>query len=170
MCSSVISTLRADSLTVAFMAKARAKRVGAAMRGRRAALGLTQREVAERIPSPSVTSAYISRWECGAVEPTGYLDEVAAALETTVADLMAVETPGRETPDLVRSLNGGVESRLARIEAKLDAALANANGAPAALTAQQIAALDALLDLAKAGPTPWKTGGAAGEASGEAAG
>lgn len=122
------ATRRVDALTVLLVAAQRAKKIGARMRELRDELGLTQTEVAERIGGSSVTKDYISRWERGSKEPSeAYLDQIATALQTTVADLMAGPVSERAatngpTPDLF----GGQDDdapQLDRIEAKLDRVL-----------------------------------------------
>lgn len=101
----VLTTQRAYAHTVALMAAERAARVGARMRERRIELGLSQPQVADRMPVVSVTKDYISRWELGKVEASdSYLEMAAKALETTVSDLMAGPVAERKpkgiTPDL----------------------------------------------------------------------
>lgn len=109
------------------MAVERAQRIGRRIRERRDELALTQTAVATRIGTSanvnSVTKDYVSRWETGKVDASigSYMPHIAAALETTEADLMAGPRADREpqgpTPDLLElaaPANGG--SQLDRIE------------------------------------------------------
>jgi transcriptional regulator with XRE-family HTH domain len=92
------------------------------MRERRDELGLTQSQIADAIGIASVTKDYVSRWERGVVEPSeAYLDGAAAALKTTVADLMAGPTADREatngpTPELFGGADDTDLTQLDRIE------------------------------------------------------
>lgn len=114
-----LTTPRVYGLRVALMAAERAGRVGARMRERREELGLTQPQVADRIPVASVTKDYISRWERGKVETSdAYLELAAAALETTIADLMggplADRQPKGPTPEPFPNGNG-LEAQVTRL-------------------------------------------------------
>jgi transcriptional regulator with XRE-family HTH domain len=86
-----------------------ARLIGARARERRDELGLSQGEVARRMPG-STQGADVSRWERGKHRPQpDALDHLAAALETTVADLIAgplSERPEKgPTPDPFASLS-----------------------------------------------------------------
>jgi transcriptional regulator with XRE-family HTH domain len=125
--TNVLTTQRAEGLRVALMAAERAKRIGGRIRERREELGLKQHELATRIGVGSVTKDYVSRWELGKVDVSlgPYMDAIAAALETTEADLMAgpvaERDPGGEAPDLLGTLDGDVDQeQIDRIERKLD--------------------------------------------------
>jgi transcriptional regulator with XRE-family HTH domain len=86
----VLTTSRAVGLTVAEMAKERAKRIGGRTAERRHELKLTQPDVARRMAFVEVTKDYVSRWERGVNEPSEkYLPALAGALETTIEDLMS---------------------------------------------------------------------------------
>lgn len=118
------TTRNADALRVALMAAQRAERFGARMRERRTELELSQSEVADRIPVPSVNKDYISRWELGKVEPSdAYVEHIAEALDTTVGDLMAgpvadrIEKP--PTPDLL-GMNGSNPNRIDQLDERLE--------------------------------------------------
>lgn len=116
------------------MAAQRAEKIGARMRERREQLGLKQREIADRVPVASVTADYVGRWERGIVEPSAaYLDLIAAALETSVADLMAgplsERKPQGETPDpFANGHSQHIAERLDRIEAVLAELVKQAGG------------------------------------------
>lgn len=98
---------------------------GKALRARRAALGLTQREVAERVEGKT-EGKDISRYERGEHLPgQDTRAALAAALETTLADLYVAATgdkPSGPTPDLLSQLSGppDLRPRLDEIADKLD--------------------------------------------------
>lgn len=65
----------------------------AAVRGRRAYLGLTQAEVSERA---SISTVSLGQYERGDRVPSmPRIERLAAALETTVADLLSLPENGR---------------------------------------------------------------------------
>lgn len=83
-----------------------AELIGGRMTERRKELGLSQRDVADRLPGTTQASD-VSRWERGLHRPHGEtLAQLAEILETTVADLYAGPLADREpaepsdTPDL----------------------------------------------------------------------
>lgn len=132
------ATRRVYALSVQLVAAQRAKKIGARMRERRDELEMTQTEVAEKVGGQSVTKDYVSRWERGATEPSeAYLEQIAAALNTTVADLMAGPAAARDTatngstPDLFGVDNDDLP-QLDRIEQKLDRLLAFTETIPVA--------------------------------------
>jgi transcriptional regulator with XRE-family HTH domain len=100
-----------------------AEKIGERMRERRTELGLTQRECGERMPG-SVQASEWSRWERG-LHRSEQLDDVASALETTVADLVAGPLAERTEPegnDLLGRLGGKKKDAdaLSRIESALE--------------------------------------------------
>lgn len=100
-----------------------AQLIGGRMRERRKELGLTQREVAERIPG-STEGKDVSRWEGGHHRPQGdTLGHIATALETTVADLYSGPMADREeqgsAPDPFATERAGARD-LERLEKKVD--------------------------------------------------
>jgi transcriptional regulator with XRE-family HTH domain len=116
--------------TLAEMAKAHAKRIGARGAERRKELGLTQKQVAARmVDSPSTDTQQVSNWERGVHKPSDdNLELWAEALETTLADLYAGplserEEEGGPTPDVFGALANGkppadeIRAQLDRIEA-----------------------------------------------------
>jgi transcriptional regulator with XRE-family HTH domain len=112
----VLTTSRAVGLTVAEMAKERAKRIGGRIEERLDELDITQAEVARRMDSVEVTKDYVSRWKRGANEPSEkYLPVLAAALETTVEDLMSGPVADRT----LRSVPVEPVSQMDRIEEHL---------------------------------------------------
>lgn len=74
-----------------------AELIGRRMAERREELGLTQREVAERMPG-STQASDISRWERGKHRPEP-MPQIAEALQTTIADLVSGPMAEREQPD-----------------------------------------------------------------------
>lgn len=75
------------------------ERMGRRIKERRLELGLKQIELARQI-SDSVDSSQISRWERGKHDPSSdHKEALAAALDTTVGDLMAGPEAERETTD-----------------------------------------------------------------------
>lgn len=98
------------------MAVEMAEQIGARMKARREELGLTQAEVALRIPGKA-GGDQVSRWERGEHQPRN-LEPIAIALEVETPYFYAPEPDKSVTPDL--SLNGDGESQLDRIEAALE--------------------------------------------------
>jgi transcriptional regulator with XRE-family HTH domain len=137
------------------------ERIGKRMRERRKELRgergeLSQRECAERMPG-TVQASEWSRWERGKHRPEE-LDEVAKALETTVADLVAGPLAEREEPednDLMGKLNGRSAAaeagdwtlRLDALENQLAAELAEVKAA----LAEQRSLLETVLRNQEAG-------------------
>jgi transcriptional regulator with XRE-family HTH domain len=124
--TNVLTTRHAEALKVAVMAAERARRIGGRIRERRDELGLKQHQLADRV-GQSVTKDYVSRWERGKTDAAlgPYLEQIAAALDITEADLMAGPVAERESqgeaPDLLGTLDGDVDQeQLDRIEKKVD--------------------------------------------------
>lgn len=84
------------------MAAEHVERTGLRVAERRKELGLTQHQLAERLPEASIDGQRISKWERGINSPSpDNLEALALALETDVADLVSGPTGERgETPDL----------------------------------------------------------------------
>lgn len=97
------------------MAAEMAERIGARVRARREELGLTQAEVARRMPG-TTTSDQLSRWERGKHQPQN-LDSLAEALEVDVSYFYAPAPASTETPDLFPPME--TPDRLARLERQL---------------------------------------------------
>lgn len=109
------------------------ERVGKRIRERREELGLTQGEFARRLLVGNPDAAQVSRWERGIHEPTAdRKEDIARALETTVADLMAGPRADRhangDTPDLLgtpldpsATIDAAMQEQLDRIERDLAA-------------------------------------------------
>ena len=119
----MLTTSEANSLTVRYMARMQAERVGRRASERRKELGLTQQEVADRVGGKT-TGNDVSRWERGAVYPDQKLDALAQALETTAADLIAgpvaERKPRGDTPDLPINGKGYDVAELNEIRNRLD--------------------------------------------------
>jgi transcriptional regulator with XRE-family HTH domain len=82
------------------MALEHLRALGERARQRREELGLTQEEVARRMPG-NVSGARVSLWERGKNRPhDGNLEEYAKALETTVAALLTPPADKSRTPAL----------------------------------------------------------------------
>lgn len=94
------------------------QQLGAAIRRRREALGLTQRQLADRLHLSEAQT--VSRWERGDRAPAD-LDAVAEALETTTELMLAELEPIGQRQRRAMSANG--LTQLDRIENKLDAIL-----------------------------------------------
>jgi transcriptional regulator with XRE-family HTH domain len=120
MFNAVPSTTSQRKARFAFMATLYREQVGARIRARREELGLTQRQLADRI---GVESQTVSRWERGAnLGKETNLEAVASGLEWTVEELMAgIEAPRRRSspPDLDEML-GGQPGWAIRLERKVD--------------------------------------------------
>lgn len=137
--TNVRSANRADSLRLELQMAEEAERIGGRMRERRLELGLTQREVADRIPG-STEGKDISRWEGGHHRPVSdTLDAIATALETDVGDLYAGPVATRKskgpTPDLLSKLDRQTAQSLSE---RLDEALEILHSLRAALAAAEI--------------------------------
>lgn len=110
------------------MAHAHVVRLGKRIKQRREEFRFSQHGLAGKM-GPSVTGSTVSRWERGKHKPRDdYLEQLATALQTTVADLQAGPhgEPG-ETPPLMEKVNGAgseVAQRLARVEALLETLVA----------------------------------------------
>jgi transcriptional regulator with XRE-family HTH domain len=94
------TTDRVAALRLQLVATEMSLRVGRRIRQRREELGIrTQRELADLIPSTTVTNQTINKWEQGANEPTArYKAMLAEALDVDVAYFIAEEPKGA-TPD-----------------------------------------------------------------------
>lgn len=95
------------------------EQLGALIATKRLALGLTQAELAEKIPVKE--SQTVSRWERGERGPND-LEAVAKALETTAADMLSEIGSVKQTDR--RKLGPANETQLDRIERKLTELLA----------------------------------------------
>lgn len=93
----VPSKRRADLLRLAARMAEEAELIGRRMAERREELGLTQREVAERMPG-STQASDVSRWERGKHRPEP-MPQIAEALETTIADLVSGPLAERKAPE-----------------------------------------------------------------------
>jgi transcriptional regulator with XRE-family HTH domain len=99
-------------------------RIGERIRTRREELGLTQEEVARRLPG-KVTGQRVSLWERGEHQPRAdSLEALAKALDVSVSYFLAAQPDKTQTPDLVGTMsnersNGGYisEDRMRRLEA-----------------------------------------------------
>jgi transcriptional regulator with XRE-family HTH domain len=126
-----------------------AENIGARIRELREELGLTQRELADRLPGKT-EGKDISRWENGKHRPSpDTLAAVADALGSTVADLHAGPAADREprgpTPDPFATKSNGDQ---AAVLSEIAAAEERADARHAELLAQ-IADLRSLLEPAK---------------------
>lgn len=91
-------------------------RIGERIRTRREELGLTQEEVARRLPG-KVTGQRVSLWERGEHQPRAdSLEAVAKALDVPVTYFLAAAPDKTETPDLVATM-GPPRSSEDRLEA-----------------------------------------------------
>lgn len=107
---------RARNALVATLYK---QQLGAVIRRRREALGLTQRQLADRV---SISEAQtVSRWERGERAPTD-LDAVARGLETSTEELLAELEPLGQRQR--RTMDTSELTQLDRVEHKLDRVLA----------------------------------------------
>lgn len=136
------------------MAAERVERTGLRVAERRKELGLTQHQLAERLPEASIDGQRISKWERGINSPSpDNLEALALALETDVADLVSGPTGERgETPDLPGgSQLDRIEQRLDRVEEKVDRLL-DAVATPSTVDAAELrAALEAAAQRADEG-------------------
>jgi transcriptional regulator with XRE-family HTH domain len=109
------TTNRLDALRLQLVATEMSLRVGTRIRQRREELGIrTQRELADLIPSPSVTNQTVNKWEKGVNEPgPKYKAMLAEALGVDVAYFIAEEPKG-PTPSPFPS--NGITDRLDSIE------------------------------------------------------
>jgi len=104
----VPSKSRAYLLRLAARMAEEAELIGRRMAERRIELGLTQREVAERMPG-STQGSDVSRWARGKHSPEP-MPQIAEALATTIADLVSgplAERAAKEqdAPDLLDKLS-----------------------------------------------------------------
>lgn len=148
------TTNRFDALRLQLVATEMSLRVGRRIRQRREELGIrTQRELADLIPSPSVTNQTVNKWEQGVNEPgPKYKMLLAEALQVDVAYFIAEDvTPNGnvgvrhlDTPELLRMLDpdNGIAGRLAELEQRVTAQLAE----HAARVEQLLRDQDALLE------------------------
>jgi transcriptional regulator with XRE-family HTH domain len=98
------------------MAAEYVQRMGQRLKARRLELGLSQGQVARRLPG-TVDANQVSRWERGIHRPEDEtLDQLAAILEKPVAYFMIAEPDKAETPDPFQSPS---EPTLARMEQQL---------------------------------------------------
>lgn len=94
------------------------EQLGEVIRQRREALGLTQKDLAQRASIEE--SQTVSRWERGLNQPTD-LDAVARALETTPDEMLRDLRPVSQKER--RRLDPHGPTQLDRVERKLDALL-----------------------------------------------
>ena len=114
----MLKTRSVEALRFELMAREHVLRIGARIKDRRDELGLSQKEVADRMPGLAVDGNYISRWERGIVKPGDeHMGDLAKALETTIAALLIDPPDKSETPDLSRKGS----SQLDEIQADLAA-------------------------------------------------
>jgi transcriptional regulator with XRE-family HTH domain len=111
------TTDRVAALRLQLVATEMSLRVGRRIRQRREELGIrTQRELADLIPSTTVTNQTINKWEQGANEPTArYKAMLAEALDVDVAYFIAEEPKGA-TPDLSKPATADL-ALVARLDA-----------------------------------------------------
>lgn len=97
------------------------ERMGARIKARREELGLTQDEVAGKMPG-KVNGQRISLWERGKNRPRDdALEALAGVLDVDVSYFMASEPTNGDTPDLMEIARPfGLEGSTNRLEAKLD--------------------------------------------------
>lgn len=99
----MLTTRSVEALRFELMAREHVLRIGARIKNRREELGLSQKQVADRMPGVAVDGNYISRWERGVVKPGDeHMDSLAKALETSVAGLLTDPPDKSKTPDLSR--------------------------------------------------------------------
>lgn len=142
------TTNRLAALRLQLVATEMSLRVGKRIRQRRLELGIrTQRELADKIPSDSVTNQTINKWETGANEPgPRYKTMLAEALHVDVAYFIA-EDPKGETPDLfgTPAVEGALADRLDAIDAAIEA-LRHERAQEADRVRELLKAQDALLE------------------------
>jgi transcriptional regulator with XRE-family HTH domain len=116
-------TERVERLRLQLVAGQLAEQMAARIRRRRMELGLNQRELAERIPSATVSNQTVSLWERAVNQPTGRnLDMLVEALEVDHAYLYErQQDKSRPTPNLMAVMSD--ESQLDRIEKMLESVL-----------------------------------------------
>lgn len=112
------TTNRLSALRLQLVATEMSLRIGQRIRQRREELGIrTQRELADLIPSPSVTNQTVNKWEKGVNEPgPKYKVMLAEALGVDVAYFIAPEPKG---PTPTPFADPSVEERLTRVEQSL---------------------------------------------------
>lgn len=110
------TTTRVERARNALVATLYKQQLGTAIRRRREVLGLTQRQLADRLHLSEAQT--VSRWERGDRAPAD-LDAVANALETTTEILLADLEPIGQRQRRAMSSNG--LTQLDRIENKIDA-------------------------------------------------
>lgn len=99
--SSFVMTDRVAALRLQPMATELAQRVGERIRARREELGLSQRQVADRMPD-AVSNQHVSNWERAVNQPSPrYLPKLAEALEVDIGyfHIAPASAPAIETPD-----------------------------------------------------------------------
>ena len=103
------------------MAGEMAERIGRNMRLRREALGLKQREVAERIDDPVVSGQHVSRWERAENRPGDrYLELIAQALDVDVSYFYADHDTVVATPPLMATMQpADVAAQVAALSARV---------------------------------------------------
>lgn len=113
-------TGRVERLRLQLVAGQLAEQMAARIRTRRMELGLNQRELAERIPSATVSNQTVSLWERAVNQPTGRnLDMLVEALEVDHAYLYErKQDKSRPAPNLMAVMSD--ESQLNRIEKMLE--------------------------------------------------
>lgn len=127
----VAKTRTVAALTFELMARKHAKDVGRRLRQRREELGLSQSQVAQRMPGGPIEAQRVSKWERGENKPNDEnLERLATGLNVDVSYFYS-DDPEPETGDLMGALDGrgaeilsllrSNEERLARIEELLAA-------------------------------------------------
>lgn len=111
-------------LRFALMAAEYVERIGKRIRERRDELGLSRAEVARLMPGKTNENA-IYRWEKGRHRANDdALEALAEVLEVDVSYFLEPNGETDETPDLMGAVsadsNGDLETRVARVETKLD--------------------------------------------------
>jgi transcriptional regulator with XRE-family HTH domain len=98
------------------------ERLGNRLREKREELGLSRPEVARRMPGKT-TENQVYRWEKGLHRPhDDALEALAGILGESVGYFLAAAPDKTQTPDLMATVTGADDDRLARIEEKLEAA------------------------------------------------
>jgi transcriptional regulator with XRE-family HTH domain len=109
-------TERLAALRLQIVATEMSARIGERIRERREELGMrTQRELADLIPSDTVTNQTVSNWERGVNQPSPrYLRELAEALQVDVSYFLQLrDKPAKgKTPD---PFDGSIQEQLAEM-------------------------------------------------------
>lgn len=166
----MLSTSKAEAARLALMAVQYREQVGQAIRDRRDQLGVSQEAVADRIDAwfadqgkprrTPMTAQTISRWERGEnMGRADNLEALAAALETTVGEIMA-QVKAKPLADKRRNGGDPTSAQLDRIEAKLNAVLEALGRSPLVADPEMAEIAAELGSAIDEGPDPEGTGGA----------